>query len=169
MQVAEKNEAVKSQRRQFSTFRIFDRLYGVDILDVKEINREIDITPIFHAPKEVKGYVNIRGKIYLLLDLRLILGFETKAVDDANRIVLFKPETGDSFGVLVDKIDDIVTIDEKQIENRRKKDREVPDGVERRSVDIGEGVCRLEDELLVILNARNLLKIIGSPKKHSKQ
>ena len=169
MQVAQKNEAVESQKRQFCTFRIFGRLYGVDILDVKEINREIDITPIFHAPKEVKGYVNIRGKIYLLLDLRLILGFENKAVDDANRIVLFKPEAGEAFGVLADSIDDIVTIEEKQIENRRKKDQDVSDGTERRSVDIGEGVCRLENELLVILNARNLLKVIGSPKRPSKQ
>ncbi|MBW1841715.1 MAG: chemotaxis protein CheW [Deltaproteobacteria bacterium] len=169
MQVVQKNEAVESQKRQFCTFRIFGRLYGVDILDVKEINREIDITPIFHAPKEVKGYVNIRGKIYLLLDLRLILGFENKAVDDANRIVLFKPEAGEAFGVLADSIDDIVTIEEKQIENRRKKDQDVSDGTERRSVDIGEGVCRLENELLVILNARNLLKVIGSPKRHSKQ
>lgn len=160
MQVAMKNEVLESRKRQFCAFRIHGRLYGMHILDVKEINREIDITPIFHAPKEIKGYVNIRGKLYLLLDLRLILGFENKEVDKSNRIILFKPEVGESFGVLVDSIDDIVSVDENKIENRRKKDQELPDGVERRSIDIGEGVCRLENELLVILNSRNFLKAV---------
>lgn len=160
MRVAINNEAVASRKRQFCTFRINGRLYGVNILDVKEINREINITPIFHAPKEAKGYVNIRGKLYLLLDLRLILGFESKEVDKSSRIVLFKPAVGESFGVLVDSIDDIVSVEEKKIENRRKRDQEVPDGAERRSGDIGKGVCRLEDELLVILNSHNLLNVI---------
>ncbi len=162
MRDAVEKEAVVTQIRQFCTFRISGRLYGVDILDVKEINQNVDFTPIFHAPKEIKGNINIRGQIYLLLDLCLILGFETKAVDEMSRVVLFKSTVGDAFGVLVDSIDDIVAVDEKQIENRRKQDRELPEGAERRGIDIGEGVCKLEDELLVIVNSRSLLKYIGT-------
>ena len=78
MQAAMKKETVETQKRQFCTFWISGRHLGVDVLDVKEINSEINLTPIFHAPKEVIGYVNIRGQIYLILDLRLILGFESK-------------------------------------------------------------------------------------------
>ncbi len=162
MRAAVKKKAVETQKHQFCTFRISGRLYGVNILDVKEINQNVDFTPIFHAPKEIKGNINIRGQIYLLLDLSLILGFATNTVDEMSRVVLFKSTVGESFGVLVDSIDDIVTVEEKQIENRRKQDREVPEGVERRGIDIGEGVCKLEDELLVIVNSRSLLKFIGT-------
>jgi len=167
MQVAMQKEAVGTQIRQFCTFRIYGRLYGVDILDVKEVNPEVNFTPIMHAPKEIMGYVNIRGQIYLLLALRLILGFESKAVDAASLVVLFKPAVGESFGILVDSIGDIVTVDVKQIENRRKQDREVPDGAERRVIEAGEGVCKMEDELLVIINTRNLLNIAGNLKASS--
>ena len=92
------------------------------------------------------------------------MGFESKKVDELSRVVLFKPGVGDPFGVLVDSIDDIETVDEDQIENRRKEDRELPEGVERRGFDIGGGVCKLEEELLIIVNSRKLLNIIGNLK-----
>jgi chemotaxis signal transduction protein len=169
MEAAKVEEAVEAQKLQFCSFRISARRFGADVLDVKEINPEVDFTPIFHAPKEVKGYVNIRGQIYLLLDLRLILGFESKRIDEFSRVILFKPEIGDSFGVLVDSIDDIETVDEDQIENRRKEDRELPDGVERRVFNVGSGVCKLEDELLIIINSRELLNIFGNLKAYSQE
>jgi len=160
MQVAKQKEYSETTIRKFSTFRISKRLYGVDIQDVKEINTQIHITPIFHAPKEVKGYVNIRGQVHLLLDLRLIFGFEAKEIDQSNRVVIFMPEVGDPCGILIDSIDDVVTVDDKLIENRRQN-QEAHEGSNRRGVDIGEGVCKLENELLIILNARKLLNNIG--------
>lgn len=164
MQGSKSDESVGIRSRQFCTFRICDRLYGVDICDVKEINSNIEIAPIFHAPKEVKGYVNIRGQIYLLLDLRLILGFESKATDEVSRVVLFKTEVGEPCGILVDSIDDIVAVDETRIENRRRQDREIDDADDRRGVDMAEGVCQLEDELLVVMNSRNFLNLVSSRK-----
>jgi len=168
MQVAMTKETLETKMRQFCTFRICGRLYGVDILDVKEVNPGMDFTPIFHAPREIKGYVNIRGQIYLLIDLRLILGFENKEADDASRVVLFKSKVGESFGALVDSIDDITAVDEKQIENRRKQKQEFPEDAERRSIDIADGVCKMENELLVIINSRNILNLVGKLKSHSK-
>ncbi len=147
-------------KRQFCTFRIADRLFGVDILDVKEVNPEISFTPVYHAPKEVLGYVNIRGRIHLILDLRLLLGFESRHLDETSRIVLFKPHAGESFGVLVDRIGDVADVDETQIEDRRKNDQGHPEGHERRISDLGIGVCRLKDELMVILNSKLFLKHI---------
>ena len=164
-----KKDVVEAQVRQFSTFRIQGRLYGIDIQDVKEVDAGIDFTPISHAPKQVKGYINIRGQIYLLLDLMRILGFEDQAVDGANRVILFKPEVGERFGVLVNNIADIVAVDIKQIENRRTKLRELPDGDERRGADVAEGICKMEDELLVIINSRNLLDIVENLRIRSQE
>jgi len=160
MQVVEQKESIETTIRRFSTFRISKRLYGVDIQDVKEINTEINFTPIFHAPREVKGYINIRGQVHLLLDLRLIFGFEAKEIDRSSRVVIFMPEVGDPCGILIDSIDDVVTVDDKLIENRRQNQK-AHEGSNRRGVDVGEGVCKLENELLIILNARKLLNNIG--------
>lgn len=159
--VSRKNQVEEEQKviRRFCTFRLSGRLYGVDIQDVKEINTETTSTPIFHAPKEIRGYINVRGQVYLLLDLRMIFGFEEKETDHESRVILFMPAVGDPCGILVDSIDDVVTVEDDLIENRRKGDDE-HDGVERRGTDVGEGVCKLEDELLIILNARKLFNAI---------
>jgi hypothetical protein len=85
-------ETTEASKRQYCCFRISRRLYGVNILEVKEISPVVDFTPIFHAPQGIKGYVNIRGQIYLLLDLRLILGFEAQEIDSSCRSVLFRSE-----------------------------------------------------------------------------
>ncbi|MEW6671278.1 MAG: chemotaxis protein CheW [Thermodesulfobacteriota bacterium] len=157
-------EVVEVPIRQFCTFRINGRLYGIDIRDVKEISPEIGFTPIFHASRAVKGYMNIRGRIYLLLDLRRMLGIEDKAVDGNSRVILFKPEVGENFGILVDNVADIESVDGAQIENRRKQDRELPEGRERRGIDIAAGICKMEKELLVVINSKNLLGIAVNPK-----
>ena len=75
MQDTKQTRSEDTEMHRFCTFRLSDRLYGVNINDVKEINTEISYTPIFHATEEIKGYINIRGQIYLLLDLRKIFGF----------------------------------------------------------------------------------------------
>ena len=161
MEAAMEREGVGGGKRQFCTFRISGRRFGVDILDVKEINSEVHFTPVFHAPPEVRGYVNIRGEVYLVLDLALILRFESREVDDSSRIVLFDPEAGESFGVLVDSIGDIVTINDEDIENRRGEDQGPPEeGTERRKLDLGDGVCKLEEELLVLVKSKHMLSII---------
>ncbi|HBI14160.1 MAG TPA: hypothetical protein DDY20_01330 [Desulfobulbaceae bacterium] len=160
MQVTKQKKTAESTLRRFCSFRLSGRLYGVDIRDVKEINTEINYTPIFHAIKEIRGYINIRGQIYLLLDLREIFGFPGKQIDESNRVVLFMAEVGDLCGILVDSIEDVVTVDESLIENRRKNERDVPEGIERRAADVGEGVCKLENELLILLDARRLVQAV---------
>ena len=158
----EPGKGIFGKKRQFCTFRIGERLFGVDILDVREINPDVTFTPIFHAPKAVKGYVNIRGQIHLILDLRLMLGHSAAEIGEMSRLVLFKPNVGDSFGILVDRIGDVLEADESLIEDRRKEEKGVPDGIERRSLALGAGVCKLEQGLLVILNSRALLKSLGN-------
>ena len=146
--------------KQLCTFRLAGQLYGVDILDVKEVNPETGFTPVFHAPRVVRGYVNIRGRIHLVLDLRRILGFADREVDEQSRLVLFKPTVGESFGVLVDGIGDVVEVDEQDIESGGLADEDVPGVEDPEHGEITSGVCRLAERLLLIVNARNLLKTV---------
>ena len=72
--VTDVTRASMATQRLFCTFRVDGRLFGVDILDVKEVTAETTFTRVAHAPDEVLGLVNIRGHIYLALDLRRLLG-----------------------------------------------------------------------------------------------
>jgi len=168
METTAQKKNIAANLHRYCTFRLAGRLYGVDIRDVKEINTEVRYTPIFHATKEIKGYINIRGQIYLLLDLRKVFGFDDKEEDTDTRVLLFMPQIGELCGILVDSIEDVVSVDEMAIENRRKADNEAPEGQERRGHDVGEGVCKLADELLIILSARKLIQVVSSMQKRNK-
>ena len=159
-QTEEKNGSGKT-KKQFCTFWLSGRLYGVDILDVKEVNQEARFTKVFHAPEQVRGLVNIRGRIHLILDLHRILGFKVEEQVGESRLVLFKPSVGEAFGVLVDGIGDVIEVEERLIDSGELVDKDIAGSDDGPDVSgLISSVCRLEETLLLIINARNLLKII---------
>lgn len=154
---------VVEKKRQFCTFWLAGRLFGVDILDVKEINAGLEFTPIFHAPESVKGYVNIRGQIHLVIDLRLLMSYQNEKLNEKMRVILFKPSVGEPFGVLVDQISDVVEIDEKRIEDIQNAKQEGIDNLDSEKSGLAVGVSQLEKNLLVVLEAKRFLKAIRFP------
>jgi purine-binding chemotaxis protein CheW len=145
--------------RSFCTFRLDGHLFGVDILDVKEVTTEATYTQVAHAPDAVLGLVNIRGHIYLALDLRQLLGMRKASQTNESRLVLFKPGVGTAFGAVVDAIDDIQTIKSDQIEAFSATDHEVI-ATKLRRIDLISAVCKLPEELLVVLNPRRFLTVV---------
>ncbi|WP_165220030.1 chemotaxis protein CheW [Aquisphaera insulae] len=148
--------------RMFCTFRLDGRRFGFDVLDVKEITTRASTTRVHHAPDEVLGLVNIRGHVYLILDSRRLLGMPGDAGIDDGRLILFKPSVGGAFGVVVDEISDIRTVDAAQIEPFARADRDA--SVMSRS-DLIDCVCKLDDELLVVLNPGRMLAVIEEPRQ----
>lgn len=144
---------VGGDKNQFCTFWVGGRLFGVNILDVREINREVEFSPIYHAPATMRGYVNIRGKIHLVIDLRILLGFPAKEVDSESRVVIFKPTVKEDFGVLVDKLGDIVTVTPDQIETREHDDGKSHERHHRLIM----GECKLKDSLMILLDPRSFI------------
>ena len=59
---------------QVCGLRIGSRLFGVPIESVREINRELEWTPVAHTSDAVAGLINIRGQIQMVVDLAVILG-----------------------------------------------------------------------------------------------
>ena len=51
------------------TFKISNELYGINIMEVREIIRFTDITPIPNSPEFVDGVITIRGEIIPIVDL----------------------------------------------------------------------------------------------------
>jgi purine-binding chemotaxis protein CheW len=147
--------------RHCCTCRLAGRLFGFDLRSVKEVTTPATFTPIPHAPAVVHGYQNLRGHIFLVLDLRLLLGLEAAPVTPDSRLVLFKPSAGESFGVLVDQIGDIVTLNNDQIESWRPEEPGATGGDVVRATELIEGIGKLEGELLVLLAAHKLLDVVA--------
>jgi len=152
---------MQGHKKQFCTFYISNRLFGVNILYVREIIDEIRLTPIYHAPDSILGFINIRGQVHLILDLRLILNFEKKAIDETSRVLLFNSSVGESFGVLVDQIGHMVEVDEKQIEYRITEETPIVKNYRTAMSVLETGVCKLQNSLMTILNAELFLNTVN--------
>jgi len=129
---------------QLATFYVGDILLGVDICQVQEINRQLSVTEVPHAPNYVRGVINLRGDVATVLDLRTILGLPRADVTRDSRNLIVQSH-GESIGFLIDRISDILTVQCDQISPP-------PTNVEGIDGALFKGVYTLETELLIILD-----------------
>ena len=55
---------------QWVTFQLDDELYGVNVLQVQEVLKYTEITPVPGAPHYVLGIINLRGNVVTVIDTR---------------------------------------------------------------------------------------------------
>jgi purine-binding chemotaxis protein CheW len=95
---------IGAEDRDLVLFRSGDLLCGIDVARVREINRNLDITVVHHAPDYV------RGQLLTVIDLRRKLGMESASIDLNMRVVVVRRD-GVEVGLLIDQIVDIIAAD----------------------------------------------------------
>lgn len=151
----------------FSTFRLGDQLFGVDVLQVREVNQQLDLTVVPLAAEHICGLINLRGQIVTVFDLGTRIGREARDIGRESHVVVLKTDdelaalrarTGrtdlgschDAVGLLVDAVGDVVEVDETDIEPPPANLH----GVDSRYLN---GVVKLEQELLTLLDVKELV------------
>jgi purine-binding chemotaxis protein CheW len=138
-----------SQELEFTTFYVDNLLLGIDIHQVEEINRQLNITPVPHTTENVRGVVNLRGEVVTVVDLRRSLGLEPTVIGGSTRNVVVR-SGHERIGLLVDRIADVVTARSDQIESPPAN----VNGIDGRYFT---GIYKLESELVVILDVEMVL------------
>lgn len=142
----------------YCTFLSAGRLFGVPVLDVKEVTAETRFTPIPHAPHEVLGLVNIRGHIFLALNLASLLSVRDHTTRTDSQFVIFKASVGPAFGVVVDQVGDIVSVSDSQTEVVSNGEQVQLHFSDRSS--LVSAVGKLDDRILIILEPRKFLACV---------
>ncbi|MEW6488613.1 MAG: chemotaxis protein CheW [Thermodesulfobacteriota bacterium] len=134
---------------QLVTFHVGDEEFGVEILEVREINRMMEITRVPHAPDFVEGVINLRGQVIPVVDLRKRFGLPAVERDKSARIVVV--ELGDRVvGFLVDSVSEVLRVPRSLVEPPPP----IVGGIDAAYI---EAVVKLEDRLLILLDLRKLL------------
>lgn len=100
---------------KYLTFVLGTEEYGLEILKVMEIIKIIDIVPIPNVPEYIKGVINLRGKVYPIIDLRLKFGMPAKEYDKETCIIVVNLKDF-LMGILVDTVSEVLDVTEEQIE-----------------------------------------------------
>jgi purine-binding chemotaxis protein CheW len=105
---------------KYLTFMIQNESYGIDVLQVREIIRLMNITAVPQMPPYVRGVINLRGKIIPVMDLRLRFGFTNLKNTQHTCIVVtqVKISGGKStqMGLIVDGVEEVIHIAPTDIE-----------------------------------------------------
>lgn len=138
-----------SDELQLATFLLGDLRFGVDLLEIQEINRQRDLTQVPHTPPEVRGVINLRGEVVTVLDLRRVLGLGEVELGRATRNIILRSGE-ESVGVLVDRLGDVVRVEASELQPP-------PANVSGLDARFMLGVHQQEDELLVVLRIEEVL------------
>ncbi|MDH4158105.1 MAG: chemotaxis protein CheW [candidate division Zixibacteria bacterium] len=136
---------------QLVSFDLGSQQYGVDILQVQEINRTVDITKVPQAPEFVEGVINLRGQVVPVIDLRKRLHLEPKEHDKNTRIVVVDIN-GSVVGMVVDAVSEVLRLPSGRIEPP-------PEMVTGCDTEYIRGVAKLEERLLIILDISKILDV----------
>ena len=89
--------------RQVVTFMLADQEYALDVLDVQEVVRIVDVTPLPEAPPEILGAINVHGAPTLILNMRARYGLPHQLPDANSPLVLVRTQ-GTLVALLVDRV-----------------------------------------------------------------
>lgn len=137
----------------YSTFHVGANYFGIDVREVEEVLAHPPTTPVPLTGEEVRGLINLRGRIVTAVDLRRRLGLRPVDDDREPFVVVVRTPTG-PLGLVVDEIDDVVVVDTDALEpppTRRGEARELVTGVH-----------LLEHRLLQVLDVERLVAVVAA-------
>ncbi|MDR0644702.1 MAG: chemotaxis protein CheW [Treponema sp.] len=140
------------QGHQLVTFQLGEELYGINIMDVKEIVRVQDIRAIPNAPPYVEGIFHLRNEIIPIVNLHKRFHLKKLAVAEEDALLsgfVILDIDGMKLGVIIDRVSRVVTIAKEQVQ----PPPQIASGIGSEYV---HGVVRQEHGYLIILSIRNL-------------
>ena len=111
-----KSLAFGGEQKQFIVVKIGSERYGIDITFIDNIVRMQKITRVPKAQSYFKGVINLRGEVVPVMSIRLRMGLETDEYTNNSRIIIIKLEQQGSIGLIVDAVQEVVTLNPNEID-----------------------------------------------------
>jgi len=135
---------------ELATFYIGEALCGMDILEIQEINKHMEMTVVPQSPDYVMGILNLRGQIVTIIDLGKKLGLASTELGEETRNIIVTSK-GEHIGLVVDRICDVVEASQDMVEKP-------PANIGAIQGSFFEGVFKTENSLIGILNLETILQ-----------
>lgn len=137
---------------QLVTFQLGEELYGVDIMDVKEIVKIQDVRTIPNAPYYVEGIFNLRSEIIPIINLHKRFHLKKASLEEGDEFLggfIILNIEGNKIGIIIDRIARVVMIQHDDIQPP-------PQMISGIGAEYINGVVRQEEGYLIVLDIRRL-------------
>jgi purine-binding chemotaxis protein CheW len=135
--------AEETNARQLLVFSLGEEEYALPVTSVQEIIHYTHPRAVASEAHWIQGVISLRGKIIPVADLAARLGLVTEPVEGAKIVVV---ESGPvTAGVVVDDVDEVLTIEEEQL-----------DAVPAAGTEAIDGIVKIDDRLIILLDLDSL-------------
>ncbi|QQR69529.1 MAG: chemotaxis protein CheW [Alphaproteobacteria bacterium] len=141
-------------RRDFVTMTVMDQVFGIPVLQVRDVLAPQRITRIPLAQPEVAGSLNLRGHIVTAIDVRRRMGLPPREDGKASMSIVVDNK-GELYSLLVDSVGEVLSLPESDFE-------ENPPTMDERWRGVSQGIYRLDKTLLVILDITRLMTFLSA-------
>jgi len=134
---------------QYIVIRLGEEQFGIDIRFVDNIVRMQSITRVPKVAAYLKGVINLRGEVIPVMSIRMKMGLPEDEIAKATRIIILKTEQQGSFGIIVDEVKEVVTLNSEQVD---KVTYDMKEG----STNFVTGVGKHNGELISVLDLNSI-------------
>ncbi len=146
----DKPEAEKIPHEQFLQVRVGGQLFGIPVVSVRDVLKPQKITRIPLSQPEVLGFMNLRGRIVTVIDMRERLSSDV--TENAKKPMFVVVESDSELYCLkVDLVNETRTLPISGFENN-------PENMPVKWRELSRGVFKLDNELMLVLEINNLVK-----------
>ncbi len=146
---------VENNTTQFLTFELNGEVYGIDILNIKEIIDLGAITRVPMMPDFISGVINLRGSVVPVVELAVRFGEKSCARTKRSSIVILDVEYEQQkleIGITVDVVNEVLDISMNDVES-------APSFGTKIRTDFISGMGKVNDQLLVLLDIKTILSV----------
>lgn len=157
--------AKKSDTIQVVEFVLGSEHFAINLFDVKEVVEYTTITKLPNVPSYVRGIIDLRGEITMIIDLkqRLNITEESRTSIELSRIIVLDDKIARSkIGILVDDVTSVSTFEGNQVDYTSasvSKEETSIIGIIKRRIKVRDKEI---NELIIWIDIRQLLGNIDS-------
>ena len=138
--------------QQLVIFNINGESFGIEITQVKEIIKPMEIFKVPNTPDYIEGLINLRGKVHTVFNLRKKFGLPSLEFDDNTKIIIVNVNSM-MVGFIVDEVNEIVRVEDEDMETTPKA---LATNVHSRYIT---GVAKIGDRIILNLDLSNALSL----------
>lgn len=114
--------AAAPKGERFVAFFLNDKLYAIPSSRIAEVIHPLSITPLPGAHEWLIGVANLRGEIIAVLNLKRLWDAESSAVSEKAKLIVLRSESSETpFAFKVDRLSEIVTILDSEVQRVNEK------------------------------------------------